>query len=44
MTSCNMESIEQVISAWAFAHDINGAARNDLFKRLRATIRGHPII
>jgi hypothetical protein len=30
------EKAEQVISAWAFAHDIDGAARNDLFKRLAA--------
>jgi hypothetical protein len=27
---------EEIISAWAFAHDIDGAARNDLFKRLAA--------
>lgn len=30
------EAIEQVISAWAFAYGIDGAARNDLFKRLAA--------
>jgi hypothetical protein len=29
------ETTEQIISAWAFAHNIDGAARNDLFKRLR---------
>lgn len=36
-SSCPVSSndqIEQVISAWAFAHNIDGAARNDLFKRL----------
>jgi hypothetical protein len=31
------EEAEHVISAWAFAHNIDGAARNDLLKRLRAT-------
>jgi hypothetical protein len=30
------ERVEQIISAWAFAHNIDGAARNDLFARLRA--------
>lgn len=30
------EAVEQVISAWAFAHNIDGSARNDLFARLRA--------
>jgi hypothetical protein len=29
------EAVEQIISAWAFAHNIDGAARNDLFARLR---------
>jgi hypothetical protein len=29
------ETVEQVISAWAFAHNIDGSVRNDLFKRLR---------
>lgn len=28
--------IEETISAWAFAHDIDGSARNDLLKRIRA--------
>jgi hypothetical protein len=30
--------IEQIISAWAFAHNIDGAARNDLFVRIRAAL------
>jgi hypothetical protein len=39
-----VERIEQIISAWAFAHNIDGAARNDLFKRLRALATlSHPV-
>jgi hypothetical protein len=30
-----LEEVEYTISAWALAHDIDGAARNDLLKRLR---------
>jgi hypothetical protein len=37
-----VELAEQIISAWAFAHNIDGAARNDLFVRLRATLKDHP--
>lgn len=33
--SAPLDEMEQVISAWAFAHNIDGAARNDLFARLR---------
>jgi hypothetical protein len=33
-----VERLEQIVSAWAFAHDIDGAARNDLFARLRAAL------
>lgn len=30
------DDVEYAISAWAFAHDIDGAARNDLLARIRA--------
>jgi hypothetical protein len=30
-----LKEVEYTISAWALAHDIDGAARNDLLKRLR---------
>lgn len=37
-----VEAVEQIVSAWAFAHNIDGAARNDLFTRLRATMPTPP--
>jgi predicted Fe-S protein YdhL (DUF1289 family) len=36
------EATEQIISAWAFANDIDGAARNDLFARLRGPLPPAP--
>jgi|GEM_PF-5188108 len=36
------EELERIISAWAFAHDIDGAVRNDLFARLRAQTQPAP--
>ncbi len=33
-----VERVEQVVSAWAFAHNIDGAIRNDLFARLRTAL------
>jgi hypothetical protein len=33
-----VEHLEQIVSAWAFAHNIDGAARNDLFARFRAAL------
>ena len=38
MREALVEQAEQTISAWAFSHDIDGAARNDLFARLRAAL------
>jgi hypothetical protein len=35
------ETVEQIITAWAYAHNIDGAARNDLFKRLSALTTNH---
>lgn len=37
-TPADGERIEQIVTAWAYAHNICGAARNDLFKRLAATV------
>lgn len=37
-----VEAVEQIVTAWAYAHDINGAARNDLFKRLRSAALSKP--
>lgn len=34
-TAEHRRTLEEVISAWAFAHNIDGAARNELFKRIR---------
>lgn len=36
------DEVEQIISAWAFAHNIDGAARNDLFRRLREAALSSP--
>jgi hypothetical protein len=36
----SLELVEQIISAWAFAHNIDGAARND-FIAARATLSQH---
>jgi hypothetical protein len=33
-----VEMVEWEISAWAFAHNIDGAARNDLMARIRAAM------
>jgi hypothetical protein len=35
MTDKTVEAVEQIVSAWAFGHNIDGATRNDLFARLR---------
>jgi hypothetical protein len=38
-----IEALEQIISAWTFAHDVDGAARNDLFARLRTAAPPAPV-
>lgn len=42
MADTPTEAVEQIISAWAFAHNIDGAARNDLFARLRSSAPQEP--
>jgi hypothetical protein len=33
-----LERVEEIITAWAYAYDIDGAVRNELFCRLRAAL------
>lgn len=37
-----VEQFERIITTWAYANDIDGAARNDLFKRLRTNVQPAP--
>lgn len=37
-----VEQFERIITTWAYAYDIDGAARNDLFKRLRTNAQPAP--
>lgn len=37
-----VEQFERIITTWAYANDIDGAARNDLFKRLRTNTQSTP--
>lgn len=34
--------VEAIITGWAFAHDIDGATRNDLFERIRRALAAAP--